>query len=465
MSEKIILISKDNMILKNLGSGWSMVHKDTENINDVIDSQFGQFNGLFFITNNKIVKWSTLVPAKKIYVKTRDDSGNESDLSDCSVVNLDLSSIKEFSPTSRILDIDEYGNILYSYDSPEDNIFYGGDLIDAEVGIYESEVFNGTNDLVSWRTITWQGFTPDNTSIQLQIRYGDSPDTIRNEVWSDYLEKNNQGFVPIDFVRKQFIQFRAILRSKAKDISPTLTSVTIQNLTSRATHFFTTNFMLPSRVKSGLLTENSITPVSADIVWGINTKNSIDFSDYQIIEPNRLFTTDANQFGENLRVGIKLITPGMSTAVSEDPYNAATHLCNVRFDFTNTDIVPKNFDFRIRFYNDVNRTQLVHTFFSGNDQTGWTYSNSIDFPGTGVPVTNNESVSITFSPEGVVNSQQVFYLVVDAFDGSSFEAASDNTSYVCSTCDEYDPYCSLPVVKNFAIVFTLENGEQVQLNI
>jgi len=461
------LISNKNLLFKKTDNGWELVLKNAETINDVIDNKLNTFGGLFVISDGKVMKWSTFVPKKKIYLKVKDEAGNVSDISDCSVVSLDLKSIKEFSPSSRILDIDEYGNVVYSYDSPEDNTFYGGNLIDTEVGVYESEVFNGTNDLVSWRTITWTSVEPENTELNLQIRYGDSTDDILDQEWSSNLVKDIDGFVAIDYVRKQFIQFRAILKSRVKDISPSLTSVTIKNLTSRATHFFTTNFVLSSRVKSGLLTDNHVIPVNADIIYGINTKNSVDFSDYQIIEPNRLFTTDAKQFGNNLRIGIKIISPSLPLPVSEDPYNSITHVCNIGFNFKNDTSSNKTYDFRVRFYNDVNRTQLTYSFFSGNNQTGWTYGVNSNFPSTGLPISAGSTTAVSFVPGNTLGSQ-VWYLVIDAFDGSDFGTVNDNSSYVCSSCtdSEYDPYCSeQPKVMNLAVVFTLDSGEQVQLNI
>lgn len=466
-TDNIPVISKKNDLFKRINKSWQFFYRNTENINDIEPLRFGTNEGLFVISDNKIIKWTNFTPAKRIYVKVKDQAGNESILSGCSVISLNLQAIKDFIPSGRIIDIDEYGKVIYSLDSFDRTMMYGGDLIDSETGIYESEIFNGTNNLVAWKSITWESTEPTGTLVFIQIRTGSTEDSILDSDWSENLIKNDSGYVSIEYLKDQFIQFRAILISRVRNSSPTLHNVTIRNLTSIATHFFTTNFILPKRVISGLLTENSVIPVAADIVFGINTKNSVNFTDYQIIEPNRLFTTDSKQFGTGLRVGIKFITPGFASQISQDPYNELTHSCSIGFDFVNTDTVAKTFHFRVSFYHDVQRIQLVYQFFTGNDQTGWTYANELDYPATGITIPASSLRNLRFVPEDQVAGSNIYYITIEAFDSTSYEDLKMHDSYVCNTCDiEYDPYCvsTLPVLKNFAIIFSMEDGASVKIN-
>lgn len=458
------VLSKSTDLFKRVGNSWQFFYRNTEEIKDIQPLRFGTNEGLFVISDNKITRWTNFIPSKKVYLKVKDQAGNESDAAEYS---LDLKAIKDFIPSGRILDIDEYGQITYSFDSFDKTIMYGGDLIETEVGIYESEVFNGTNNLVSWRSITWDVTEPTNTSVSFQLRSGSTEDSVMDSDWSEILVKNPEGYVAIEYLKDQFIQFRAILTSRARDISPSLHNVTIRNLTSSATHFFTTNFILPKRVISGILTENSVIPVSADIVFGINTKNSVNFADYEIIEPNRLFTTDSKQFGTGLRVGVKFITPGIASQISQDPYNEFTHSCNIGFDFVNTDVITKTFQFRISFYNDVQHTQQAYQYFTGTDQTGWSYANELDFPATGIDISSSTLRNIRFIPGDQVVGSNIYYIEIEAFDGTSYEDVKMHDSYVCNICDpQYDPYCTstLPVLKNFALVFSLEDGTSVKIN-
>ena len=461
------VFSRNSDLFKRENDDWKFFFRNSEAVNDILPLKFGENEGLYVISNNKITKWTNFVPVKKVYLRVKDAAGNESDLSvGCSTVSLNLESIKGFIPSGRIQDIDEYGQITYSYDSPNGLLFYGGDLIDTEVGIYESEIFNGTNNLVSWRNVSWDSTEPSGTTVSIQVRSGASEDDILDEDWSDDLILGSNGFSSIEYISNQFIQFRAILSSQVRDISPSLHSVTIRSLTASATHFFSTNFILPNKITSGLITSNSIIPVSADIVFGINTKNSVDFSEYQIIEPNRIFTTTAAQFGENLRVGVRLITPGISYPVSADPYNEITHICRINFDFINTDTIAKDFHFRVLFYNDVQKTQLAYSLFSGNNQTGWSYGNSLEFPATGITINPDIEQSVVFVPGDEVLSNKIYYLTIEAF-STDYETVKLHDSYVCSTCSpEYDPYCiqNIPILNNFSLIFAMSEAGFVKIN-
>jgi len=466
-ADSTVVFHKNTDLFKRVDNTWQYFYRNDENIRDIQPLDFTDNQGLFVISDGKITRWTNFVPAKYVYLKVRDAAGNESDTSvACSTVSLDLQSIKDFIPTGRILDIDEYGNIVYSFDSVDNRLFYGGDLIDAEIGTYESEIFNGSNSLVSWQSIRWQATEPTGTSVNMQVRTGASEDEVLDADWTDNLLVNSEGFVSLEFYSDQYLQYRAILRSTVRDISPTLHTVTVRNLTAAASHFFSTNFILPKRVVSGILTENSVIPVSADIVFGINTLNSVEFTDYQIIEPNRIFTTDSRQFGENLRVGCKLISPGYSSPNSQDPYTNITHSCQIAFDFTNTDTSTKTFQFRIEFYNDVQRTQLQYTFFSGNDQTGWSFGNEVTFPAAGISIPPESQRSLLFVPGDEVASGQVYYLKIEAYDGSAFEDVQLRDAYVCDLPGEYEyGAVNIPILKNLSITFSMEDGTQIKVNI
>jgi len=360
---------------------------------------------------------------------------------------------------------------------PIDFLGYSADEIDEEVGIFDSEVLNGSNDLVSWKTITWISDEPVGTSIDVQIRSGVTSTEVIAAPWSAKLVKNSEGRVSLEHITNQYIQFRAILRSQTRDITPTLTSVTLRNLTTQSSHFFTTNFIMPSRPIKGLLTANTFIPVTADVVFGINTQDSTDFGDYQIIEPNRLFTTTQGQFGENLRIGVKLLSPGvpqLNVADPDDPYAPNAFECTVSFVFDNDDVIYHDYHFRIRFYNDKFRTQLIHTFFSGNDQTGWSDGSAPDnFPAGGLTVGAGSSDTITFEPIDRIETNQRWYLTIEAWDGTSFETISNDASFICSACNitnevnligEYyqtgltDPIATMPDFSGFTFDYSvLEN--------
>jgi len=450
---QVIAVVGDSLFKHN-EPAWEFFYLHHSDIEDV--AQYGNpgSEGLYIISNSSITKWTNELSKKTVYLRLKDKAGNvssapildpvcpaEDDDFCCGYAySINIADLKDFVNEARIVDIDEYGAVQFTYDSPNDRSFYAADEIDEEVGIYTSEIFNGSNDIVSWKTITWEETEPVGTSVDVQIRNGVTKDETEDASWSANLVKDDEGVVSLEHISDQYIQFRAILRSRTRDISPTLTSVTLRNLTTQASHFFTTNFILPSRPIKGIMTANTFIPVSADVVFGINTKNSTDFGDYQIIEPNRVFTSAQGQFGDNFRIGAKLLSPGIpqvdATNAPGDPYDASSYVCIVNFPYTNIDSVSKNFHFRVKFFNDTFRTQLIHTFFSGNDQTGWSFGGGSDnFPANGVSIAANGARTIKFEPIDRVESNQRWYVLVEAHDGSNFETLIDNKSFVCSTCN------------------------------
>lgn len=323
---------------------WNFVYKHSETINDFVEFSPGSGGAIWVISDSKITKRTNELNTKTVYLKLRDKAGNESPIATkvctstlcCDTVennvitsgiamSLNINDLKGFVNSSRILDIDPYGSVTFSYNAPNDSLFYSGDIIDEEVGIYTSEILNSGNDLISWKSITWVSSEPTNTSVELQIRSAASEDAINTATWSDNLIKVS-GSVSLEHITDQYLQFRAILRSKVRGISPTLTSVILANITANASHFFTTNFILPSRPIKGLLTANSstgFTTATTDmVVFGVNTTNSSNFADYAIIEPNRLFSLPPEQYGSNLKIGVKLLTPN-ATNLEETGYEYA----------------------------------------------------------------------------------------------------------------------------------------------
>lgn len=440
-------------IFKFKQPSWEFLYKHTEQIRDLAEFTTNGVSGVWIISDTRITKWTAVLSEKTVYLRLRDKAGNISSTpvaipkcpSDENSVccnyaySIKIQDLQNFINENRIIDITETGEIVFSYDSTNHRPFFSADKIDEEIGIYTSEVFNGSNDLVSWKTITWESEEPNGTAVNVQIRTGVTEDNVLDADWSANLVKQND-VVSLEHITDQYLQFRVILSSTVRDLSPSLSSVTLRNLTAQASHFFTTNFFLPSRPIKGLLTANTFIPISADVVFGINTKNSVDFGDYQIIEPNRLFTSERGQFGKNIRIGAKLLSPSVTqiepTNDPGDPYDSSSYICTIDFSHTNTGSEDGLYDFRVRFYTDLFRTQLSYTFFSGNDQTGWSINGQEnEFTSGGIAIDAGETKNVSFNPGSSIPQDQKWYVTVDAYNGSFFEIVSEDKSYICATCN------------------------------
>jgi hypothetical protein len=233
-------------------------------------------------------------------------------------------------------------------------------------------------------------------------------------------------------------------------------------VTSNDTYFFTNDFTLPSPIKRIILSSHKHVPSGSAIIFGINTTNSVTFTDYQTITEDRL--NDVSGFSNNLRIGIKFTYN--STYDPFDPYSF-TFEDFIEFMFVNSSLSTVDFHFRIRFYTDAALSNLYYTAYSANDQEGWLINDTISIPSTGYPIAAGGSVTASLFPDlSVFQPFQLYYIAIDAWDGSVF--TSETTGYTFITrhgsgfCDQYG---YLPQVKNFACMFELEDNKKVKLNL
>ena len=557
----------------------------------IIDLDTGPDGKVWFCSANHVYKIDEIGITRNVYLKMIDKAGNETSLFlDDEKTELDpnlhdsvtISDLVNFVNKNRIIEVNEVGDTVLTYNG--DDRFYSADKVDQEMGIYFSEIFNGTNSIVRWDTISWDSIVPGDTDLTVYIRTGSSRDLVLDAEFKTVLS-NDDTPSDISYLSGQYLQFKVVMTSKIRNLSPSLKRVVVKSIASESTHFFTTNFMLPSRVKSGIFTSQKMIPVAADIIVGVNTSDSVDFGDYQVIDENRIFTTDETQVGKNLRVGIRLITPSRGETISEDfgeygPYNTllafnsiewamvnlasetqtynfrvsfyedAAHnvltyqvstqnstsgfsgngelfetsgftlergergqfsftpvgdssiVCNtyyfvkiesndgtgwrvvsdsesfieacgttfvdsIDFDFQN-DNQDSEFHFRIRFYDDAERTNLVLTTYSGNNQDGWE-SGGEALNAEGVSISAGRSSTITYSPSLTSFERGVtYYLSIDAFDGSRFTTHSNSFTFRIQDVESdiyCGPYRDVPVIKNLAIMFELEGGQFVTLRL
>ena len=581
-------IGKTAFALQNV---WTSRFTHSENINDI---GVGIGDIPWFVSDNSVYKIGNVADVKKVYLKLIDRAGNETQLflpdgsMDSNLYDsITLSQLSSFTNQNRIIEVDNEGNTVFVYDG--DDRFYSADKIDEEQGSYYSEIFNGTNSLVSWDRISWDASIPDNTNLTISVRTGNSRDEVLDAAFNVVFQ-GNVSTGDISFLSGQYLQFRAVMTSKTRGLSPALRNVIVRSVSAQSTHFFTTNFVLPSRVKSGILTSTKMIPIAADIVFGINSEDSVDFGEYQIVDENRIFTTDTKQGGSNLRVGIRLLTPNKGEVLAQDfgeygPYNEMLFYnavewtyrnngvesdvfnyrvtffdsfakqnpvyqissdadmsgfseegdlmssggsllsagqkksytfvpvgenplkCNtyyfvkvevkgndigsdwttvlddrtfiescgtsfvdeIDFNFTNH-YATKDYNFRIRFYSNSERTLLSSTYYSGNDVTGWNYDiDQKEFPVGGINISKGLMKKIGFKPDITkFEPGLTYYLSIDTFDGQKFTNNNNSYTFRVRNADSSvycGPYTDVPVVKNFAVMFELEGNQFVTLKV
>lgn len=307
-----------NQRLLKLGSNsWSIVYIDSDNSNI---KDVAVFNGEIFVITTTGIKTVALNVDKYVYVKFIDYAGNETilfddngDLKVRSITErlfdiLTVSAIEGFSLKNRILVVDEASTITKTVVG--NRPFLSADRIDEETAVYISEVFNGTNNLISWDKITYSGNIPTGTNIEIQVRTSAVESAIVNENWSEAIPSGQT----INGLSGQYIQFKAILSSTVRGITPVLYNVTITSKSTFAVHYFTTNFTLTSNLESGILAANTVIPTGTEVIFGVTSGTSTDWNDYQVIEPNRVFYTNSDNSGSNIKIGVKFLSTTQDVA-------------------------------------------------------------------------------------------------------------------------------------------------------
>ena len=416
---------------------WRYTHSE-----DITDISFKDSNNtMYVISAGGITRVNPLTQTKTVYLKLIDRAGNETvidtslTISDNKFVDsIQISDLVDFVNENRIIELDKFGNVLWNLGG--DNRFYSADKIEREKGVYFSEVFDGTNDLVKWESISWSATEFFNTQVLVYVRTSTSSNDILTANWTGPYYTYQSSGVDLSAMYGQYVQFKAELISTEKGVSPSFHRASIRAITSESIHFFTTNFVMPNRIRKGIITSQKIVPISADVVFGLNTTNSINWSDYQEVDENRLFNVD--QTGLNLRVGIKLISPNRSLVepASYDeygPYNSNLYVNTVDFDFANNTGTTNDYHFRVSLYSDINLTNEVFSAYSSDSSDGFNV-NGVMIPETGVEIDHGESVNILFTVPGSANTKcNTYYFVkVEYIYNTDFELISNDYSFVSS---------------------------------
>lgn len=442
---------------------WRYTHTDT--INDIT---FNSNTGFIHIASDTgVVRLSPATQDKNIYLKLIDRAGNESilyddtgEVKDNFTDSISIANLIDFVNENKIFELDELGNTVFTLRGS--NSFFSADRVEQEKGVYTSEIFDGTNDLVKWESISWIATEMVSTEIKMYVRTSSSKNDILLEEWVGPYNNTQASGVDISHFSGQFVQFKVELLSDIKDVSPTFHKATIQAITSEAIHFFTTNFAMTGRIHKGILTSQKLVPVSADVVFGINTTNSVDWNDYQIVDENRLF--NVNQIGENVRVGIKLISPSRTLTEADafdeyGPYSSELHVNTIDFGFLNDTGSAQDYHFKVTLYEDINLENEVYSAYSFENQEGFNVNGAkIDEDGVSIPY--NTLAAVLFTVPGSANIKcNTYYFVkiesiydFDSEGGGTFDTVSDDASYIASCSSSFVDIIDFNFTNNEGIV-------------
>jgi hypothetical protein len=403
---------------------WEPVVTHTENIFDV---EFDQ-QGVWIIGESGIKRVLFENAKKKVYFALRDVAGNATNTPGSTVAvadfeEININDLQGFVNQNRILELDEYGAEVFRYTGTGDSSFYSANKVEVERAEYYSEIFNGTTDHVTWDIIYWDAYVPEGTDFKVQVRAGATRDALLAARFTKTFNKESFEGGDISSLSGQYLQFKVIMTTDVRNKSPKLYRVNVRGLTRSSVHFFTTNFILPSKVNKGIITANTVVPVAADIVIGVDTNDSTDFSTYQPIELNRLFSLAPDQNGVNLRIGIKLISPleiedQISNISEYDEYGTVAF--NNVVEFTYTPATTGVYNFAVQFYNNAAMTDLATTLYTATTPSAWSVGGSA-FTDGGVTLNSGSPVKVMAVVKGnaAIRCNHYYYVKLQASLNSS----------------------------------------------
>ena len=181
------------------------------------------------------------------------------------------------------------------------------------VGTFTGPIVQVKSDLGFWKQLLWEENKPDNTNIVVSLRNGKTIEDLLASPWINAFSSSIGESSPITRELNDisftgaFLQVKVDMITNAPWVNPMVSKVTVKYSTKQASYFFTTKFSLTSESgsKPGVLVATMTEPQNTEVSFGISSKESSNWQDYEVVSPDKLFEL-ANP--QDVKVGIKFIS-------------------------------------------------------------------------------------------------------------------------------------------------------------
>jgi hypothetical protein len=185
--------------------------------------------------------------------------------------------------------------------------------IDEAKGIFLSPIFSVKEDLGFWKELIWEETKPTGTETIIYMRNASSEEELKLKPWDYgfYSLSSESGTITRELnnigLNGKYLQLKTEMTTLTGGAQPSIAKITVNYSTKQATYFFTSRISLENNANAqkGLLVATMTEPQNTEIKFGISSINSIDWNDYQIVNPEEAFTLNNL---ENIKVGIKFIS-------------------------------------------------------------------------------------------------------------------------------------------------------------
>lgn len=189
---------------------------------------------------------------------------------------------------------------------------FSAERIQRSVAVFDSRPIVMSSDVASWKKLSWTSTVPEGTKLYAYVRTAATDDLLRLASWKGPLLNGELG-EDISSQSGRILQFRMAMYSAYDPSTETLLTPVIETVLAScyvrgaAQKFYTTATSLGFSPTHVLLTYNGSVPTDTIIRFAVSTKDSIDPSDYKIIDPNTVVGIEEISRNSFLKIAVSAI--------------------------------------------------------------------------------------------------------------------------------------------------------------
>jgi len=201
---------------------------------------------------------------------------------------------------------------------------YGGSTRDKIKGVFTSPSIVIDQDFGVWSSLEWTQLRESGTRVLVGVKVAENEDGLSEKEWYWFEEDREiyYGYSNIVTVTRDLerfnikgnaLQFRVVLETDNPSSLVYASSVRFTYLGKHSVYFFSSKFRLErgSGPTGLILTGSQTTPKFTEVKYGVVGDNSVDWSEYHIIDTSS-FESFPQNFRDTVKIGIKLSSQSLT---------------------------------------------------------------------------------------------------------------------------------------------------------
>ncbi len=197
-------------------------------------------------------------------------------------------------------------------------------------GVYVSETLMAEEDFGFWKEISLNQIS-NGGRIIIALKVDEDKDRLKEKDWEYYFGFDNQyGYSNGENYIKsldrfnlkgRFLQFKVTLEIDDINHNPYVNEIIISYHTKKSVFFFTRKLKFDKKdnINDIIITSTYYEPRNTEILFGVTNDNSTDWSDYTILEKDRIKKL-SDVWGHDIKIGIKMSSLGVGEVPVVDEF-------------------------------------------------------------------------------------------------------------------------------------------------